>query len=117
MFDGWKSGQGKETKTVTGGITVIYSRIGEKADAVIQRIISKDNREWIVITSDRDIIRHAWASGCIPIPSENFLRVFEAAGQSDTEEETTESEEYQRKGNPRTPSKKEKALRRAFRKL
>ena len=35
---------------MTGGITVVYSRIGDKADAVIKRTISSDRREWIVVT-------------------------------------------------------------------
>jgi hypothetical protein len=53
VFDGWKSGSGKEEQSTTGGVRVIYSRLAEKADAVIKRIISKERKEWIVISSDR----------------------------------------------------------------
>jgi hypothetical protein len=51
VFDGWKSGSGREEQFTTGGVRVIYSRLGEKADAVIKRIISREKKEWIAITS------------------------------------------------------------------
>jgi predicted RNA-binding protein with PIN domain len=122
VFDGWKTGEGKESRSVIGGITVIFTRIGENADAVIKRIISSVKREWIVVTSDRDIVNHAWASGSIPVPAEAFLASLGKKGSpySDYSEEEVSEEEYpehQRKGNPRQPSKKEKAIIRALRKL
>ena len=101
----------------TGGIRVVYSRIGENADSVIKRIIKAEHREWIVVTSDRDIVRAVWSSGSIPISSEDFLSVLEPTEQPYTDDEVTEYRTYRRKGNPRTLSKKEKAIRRALRKL
>jgi predicted RNA-binding protein with PIN domain len=119
VFDGWRTGHGLENQTVTGGIRVIYSRIGEKADAVIKRIISSERREWIVISSDRDIANHAWASGSIPLSAEEFLNALERKGVSYFAEDEFEDEyrEPQRKGSPRKPSKKEKAIMRALNKL
>jgi predicted RNA-binding protein with PIN domain len=58
---------------VIGGIKVIYSRIGEKADSVIKRVISCKKCGWIVVTSDRDIADHAWATGSTPISGWDFL--------------------------------------------
>lgn len=120
VFDGWKSGEARENKSMTGGITVVYSRIGDKADSVIKRTISSIRREWIVVTSDRDIADHAWASGSVPVSSEDFLNAIErknmyrdiADGEYDEEDEI-----YPRKGNPRMLSKKEKAVVRALSKL
>ncbi len=104
-----------------GGIKVIYSRIGEKADSVIKRIISSDRREWIVVTSDRDIVNHAWTTASIPVSTGNFLKAVERKIPSYfDEEENDDSDEYiepRRKGNPRKLSKKEKAIRRALSKL
>ncbi len=122
VFDGWKSGSHKEETLKTGGITVIYSRLGETADYVIKRIISRDKREWIVITSDRDIASFAWANGSIAVPSDRFRAVLEEAGSPFAGEyeplyEDEISGARRSKGNPRTPSKKEKALMRALRKL
>ena len=118
VFDGWKTGEARESQSVLGGIKVIYTRLGEKADFVIKRIVSSDRREWIVVTSDRDIADHAWASGSIPVPSEDFLRALERKvppcfGDEDEED----YREPQRKGNPKKLSRKERVLRRAVSKL
>jgi predicted RNA-binding protein with PIN domain len=122
VFDGWKSGGSREETLKTGGIAVIYSRLGENADYVIKRIISRDKREWIVVTSDRDIATFAWANGCVALPSGRFRDVIEKAGSSLTGEyepldEDEASGARRGKGNPRTLSKKEKALMRVLRKL
>jgi predicted RNA-binding protein with PIN domain len=101
-------------------VTVIYSRIGEKADSVIKRIISLERSGWIVVTSDRDIADRAWAHGSVPISAEDFVRIFEqhVLDYSTTEEyEDKEYQEPRRKGSPRKLSKKEKAIRRALSKL
>jgi len=99
---------------------VIYSRTGEKADSVIKKIISGQRHGWIVVTSDRDISVHAWASGAVPISGENFLRFFRNKVVSYPDREEYEDNEYQeprKKGSPRKLSKKEKAIRRALNKL
>jgi predicted RNA-binding protein with PIN domain len=120
VFDGWKTGEARESRSVVGGIKVIYSKIGEKADSVIKHMISSDRREWIAVTSDREIADHAWASGSIPVTSEDFLKATERKISSSFPEEEEDEEDYrepQRKGNPRKPSKKEKAIKRALSKL
>lgn len=122
VFDGWKTGEGKENRSVVGGITVIYTRIGENADAVIKRIVAAKKREWLVVTSDRDIANFVWAAGSVPLPADAFLAFLERKRDPYSEysgEEMPDEEypEHQRKGNPRQPSKKEKAVMRALRKL
>lgn len=120
VFDGWKAGVGQESQSIIGGIKVIYSRLGEKADSAIKHIISSDRRQWVVVTSDRDIASHAWASGSVPIPSEDFLKAIE---KKQTEKEVLyedDNEEYSvtsRKGNPKRLSKKEKATKKILSKL
>ena len=121
VFDGWKTGGAQENHSVIGGIKVIYSRMGEKADSVIKRIISSERRGWIVVTSDRDIAARAWASGSVPISSEDFLN---AIAKIQTEKKNMYEEEYveeyvqtSRKGSPRMLSKKEKAIRNILHKL
>ena len=97
---------------------VIYSRVGEKADSVIKRIITSERREWIVATSDREIADHAWSFGSIPVPAEDFLSAMEKVESSPPPwEDEDENPQPHRKGNPRKPSRKEKALRRALSKL
>lgn len=87
---------------------------------MIKRIISSDRREWIVVTSDRDIASHAWSSGSIPISTGDFLMALEKEVITSEFNEEGYDEEYselRRKGNPRKLSKKEKAIRRALSKL
>ena len=120
VFDGWKSGGGEENQSMAGGVRVIYSRLGEKADSVIKRLISSDKRQWIVVTSDRDIADHAWRCGSVAVSSEEFQNVFEKSGKIDSGDfEFLEEEDYEpeKKGSPRKLSKKEKAKRRALSKL
>jgi predicted RNA-binding protein with PIN domain len=118
VFDGWKTGEANESHSIVGGIRIIYSRLGEKADSVIKRIISK-SQGCIVVTSDRDITAHAWPSGSIPITSEDFLNAIERR-QVEMGVEYENNDEYiksTRKGSPRKLSKKEKAIKRVLSKL
>jgi predicted RNA-binding protein with PIN domain len=132
VFDGYKNGAGTEHVTVRGGVKIIYSRLGERADDVIKRIISRDRKEWIVVTSDRSIADHAWSVSSVPIQSDGFYEaVLKQINRNKTETETTGKDvdellykdiddgEYGHslKGNPHRLSKKEKAIRRALGKL
>ncbi|MFN3396460.1 MAG: NYN domain-containing protein [Thermodesulfovibrionales bacterium] len=127
VFDGWRSGGIKEEQIEKGGIRIIYSRLGEKADSVIKRIISTERKEWIVITSDRDIVAEAWRCGSTPVSSEVFYERLMAedkprASGIGFEAEDKELEYYvlpstSPKGNPRRLSKKDKAIKRAISKL
>ncbi len=106
---------------------------------MIKRIVSKEHKEWIVVTSDRDIVNHAWSADSIPVSSDLFLdraaRHAELAAElseggpadkkdrqiSPTPLERDSKDDLQdrspRRGNPYRLSKKEKALRRALHKL
>lgn len=122
VFDGWKDGGGLENHSVRGGVRIIYSRLAEKADSVIKRIISSDKREWIVVSSDRDIAAHAWSTGSVPVASETFMEIaFKSANYLQETDEDGDDENYgidiSRKGNPSRPSKKEKTIQRALDKL
>jgi predicted RNA-binding protein with PIN domain len=120
VFDGWKSGSCKEEHLSTGGIKVIYSRLGEKADSVIKKIITSVKREWIVISSDREIMACAWACGSVPVSSSEFHSLLDYTGESFGGEyyvSDVETPGECKKGNPKRLSKKQKALIRALRKL
>jgi predicted RNA-binding protein with PIN domain len=117
VFDGWRTGRGQESQHVTGRIKVIYSRIGENADSVIKRIISSERREWIVVTSDREIAAYAWSSGSVPVSSDNFLSAMERNRPTAADEDEEGYPEPRRKGSSRKLSKKDRAVRRALSKL
>lgn len=121
VFDGWKEGRAEGGGAVTGGIRVVYSPLGEKADVVIKRAVSQSRGQLIVVSSDREIQGHAWARGSVPVDSEVFMRRLEQAGRPEEaapeDEEEYEAGETGRRGNPRKPSKRQKALRRVLSKL
>jgi predicted RNA-binding protein with PIN domain len=120
VFDGWKSGGQREESVVVGGIRVVYSRLGEKADSVIKRIICTGKKEWIVISSDREIVVRAWSCGSVPVPSGTFESFLEHSGKTVTGEFEPLDEDREtlpRQGRARTPSKKEKAILRVLKKL
>jgi predicted RNA-binding protein with PIN domain len=136
VFDGHKTGRGNESAAVRGGVAVIYSGLGERADDVIKRVITRDRREWIVVTSDKDIVHHAWSVNSIPVPSDEFAGIviketgvksalqedgyhtdmlMESGEGKDLDEDDENSRAWQ--GNPHKLSKREKSVRRALNKL
>ncbi len=130
VFDGYKNGAGVESVAVRGGVKIIYSRLGERADDVIKRIITRDRKEWIVVSSDREIANHVWSVNSIPISSDKFYEIIskmvKRGFNTDKDNEGIDEFSYKDredeypgflKGNPHRLSKKEKAIRRALSKL
>jgi len=117
VFDGWQEGWSTETREKKKGIEVIFSRLGEKADDVIKRLVKEKGSGVIVITSDRDVARFAQRMDVAVIPSEQFREKLEK-GPSDMIEESPEEErEVKKKGPSRRLSKQEKRTRAASKKL
>jgi len=104
VFDGAKAGEPTESRTIEGGVSVVYTRLGETADAVIKKMLTGE-RHHIVITSDREIQSHAWAHNSTPLDSEDFMCVLEEGGPGGPS------------ASRRSLSKKDKARRRAIEKL
>jgi hypothetical protein len=122
VFDGHKGGMGPQNRSVKGGVEIVYSGLGESADNLIKRMISAGRRDWIVITSDREIAQFAWSREAVPVPSERFANILDGAGMSQDgrDEGSDDDEEYDqmpRGGNPHKLSKKDRALQRALGKL
>ncbi len=121
VFDGYKNGMATEQVSFNGHVKVIYTRLGERADDVIKKIVSNERREWIVVTADRDIADHAWAAGSVPVAPEKFVDIITRHRLKDIDEpladEEDDEERHARRGNPHQFSKKEKALRRVLSKL
>ena len=63
VFDGWQEGFGAEHREHRGGIEVVYSRRGERADQVIQRLAAEFGRDCAVVSSDREVADFAKAQG------------------------------------------------------
>jgi len=120
VFDGWLGGWTTEQREIKRGIEVIYSRLGEKADEVIKRLVREEGSAAIVITSDREISRFAERMGAAVIPSDQFQEKLEhASGRFEEGLEDQEEEErgVKKKGLARRLSKKEKRTKAALKKL
>ena len=118
VFDGWLEGWSRETREKRKGIEVIFSKLGEKADEVIKRLVKEKGSGAVVITSDRDVARFAQKMDVAVIPSEQFREKLEQRSSSMREEGPEEEESgMKKKGPSRRLSKKEKKNRAASKKL
>ncbi len=120
VFDGWQGGWSTEKRERKKGIELLFSRIGEKADEVIKRLIREKGSGVIVVTSDREISNFADKLSVPVIPSEQFRERMEQSTSTRGKEEYDVEEEEKRlkkKGSPRQLSKKEKRLRNSLKKL
>jgi hypothetical protein len=121
VFDGWQGGWSTEKKERRKGIELIFSKIGEKADEVIMRLIREKGSGAVVVTSDREIASYADRLSVPVISSEQFQGKLERSSfefrkeiwKKDEEEEERET----KKGPSRRLSKKEKRKLAALKKL
>src|SRR3972149_6056353 len=90
VFDGWKGGQPSETHEKCHGINVIYSRLGEKADQVINKLLSAPTKSWIVVSSDREIYNFAEHRTIVAITKDEFEAKLDGAAITGRQEENTE---------------------------
>jgi len=72
VFDGWQQGFVTERREHRSGIEVIYSRRGEKADQVIQRLAAEFGSDCAVVSSDREVANHAKAQGALVLGASEF---------------------------------------------
>ena len=122
VFDGWQQGQLTEQREHRAGVQVIYSKRGERADQVIQRLSREYGADCAVVSSDREVARTATVSGAFVLGAQEFAlklwAVPSSAGTAhkelDTQEEDARPRDPKKKGNPR---KLPKALRQRTRQL
>jgi uncharacterized protein len=123
VFDGWQQGWSTERREHRLGLEVIFSRKGEKADQVIQRLAAEFGSDCAVVSSDREIVDFAKAWGAFVMKAHEFARKLQGASNStgvsaykelDTGEDLRPKRGPEKRGNPR---KLPKALRQRSRKL
>ena len=111
VFDGEKGGWATESHERTLGINIVFSRLGEKADDVIKRIVKGHEEEYTVITSDKEVASFAETWGHTAIPSEEFIpklqhsRGGESGMEKDEDAEGNQTLATKKRGNPRKSSK------------
>ena len=110
VFDGWQQGQPFESKEHRAGVQVIYSKRGERADQVIQRLAREYGSGCAVVSSDREIVNAARAHGAFIIGAQEFSGKLQSPTMSgatiahkelDTAEDLQPRRGPEKKGNPR----------------
>jgi predicted RNA-binding protein with PIN domain len=120
VFDGWQAGWGTEKRERKKGIELIFSRLGEKADEVIKRLVKEKGSGATVVTSDRDVSRYAERMAVAVIRSDQFKEKIERAISKPGKEIEPDEEEgkgMKKKGPSRRLSKRERRRRAALKKL
>lgn len=129
VFDGWENGSPLEERDRQGGIAIVYSRRGEKADEVIKRMVLHPGEEIVVVTSDREVAAYADRKGAASLTSLEFEAViFRTAASAmtagdcppDKEEDQEDSRQAGgrgKKGPAHRLSRREKAAQTRFKKL
>jgi len=119
VFDGWQGGWSTEKREKRKGIELIFSKLGEKADEVIKRLVREKGTGVTVISSDRELSRYAEKMAVAAVSSDQFKEKVENAlmkGEKDFQDEEERGGE-KKKGPSRMLSKKEKRTRSALKKL
>ncbi len=110
VFDGWQQGQPSEQREHRSGVQVIYSKRGERADQVIQRLARQYGSDCAVVSSDHEIVNAARAHGAFVMNAQEFASKLwtspRASGrvpykELDTGEDITPRRGPEKKGNPR----------------
>ncbi|MGQ9647750.1 MAG: NYN domain-containing protein [Thermodesulfobacteriota bacterium] len=119
VFDGWQGGWPTEKREKKKGIELVFSRLGEKADEVIKRLVKEKGAAVTVISSDREVSRYAEKMAVAAVSSAQFKEKMERTLQKgrQTLEDEGESRGEKRKGPSRRLSKREKRVRSALKKL
>ncbi|MBX3325727.1 MAG: NYN domain-containing protein [Nitrospira sp.] len=110
VFDGWQQGHPSEQREHRSGMQVIYSKRGERADQVIQRLAREYGPDCAVVSSDHEIACAARAHGAFVMGAQEFASKLRASSlpsgsvphkELDTGEDFTVRRGPEKKGNPR----------------
>ena len=118
VFDGWRSGWVNEVEEKKEGITVVYSRQGEKADSVIVRLARAKGNGCVVVSSDREVRNAVERFGAVAIYAGEFTAILRNLDRSFEDNENFDLEpRSSKKGNPSRLSKIERKRQEKLKKL
>jgi uncharacterized protein len=111
VFDGARRGGGVPAG---GQVQVVFSRPPETADDVLRRLASELRSGAVVVSSDRAVRDTAERAGAAAVTAEQFVAALEPDEDDDRDDD---EEPPPRGGNPRRPSRAERAASRVLRRL
>lgn len=124
VFDGWQLGRSTEQREHRAGVQVIYSKRGERADQVIQRLAREYGEDCAVVSSDHEIMNVARVHGAFIIGAQEFaqkLRGPSAPSRTIPHKELDPGDDVrsraarEKKGNPKKLPKSQRQRDRRFR--
>jgi len=84
IFDGTNAPPFSQQENQIKGIKVKFSRKGELADSLINRMVNREREKALVVSSDLDIVNFAAARGAATISSSDFEEKITMAVYMDT---------------------------------
>ena len=109
VFDGWRTGPAKESSEKSAGVSIIYSRLGEKADQVIIRIAREKGSGAVVVSSDREIRSAVERGGAVAIYAAEFIRILKSIDVVGFEDDADDDYDVaDKRGNPNRLGKAER---------
>ena len=124
VFDGWQQGRPVERREHQAGVQVIYSKRGERADQVIQRLARDYGADCAVVSSDQEVARSAKVSGAFVLGAQEFAMKLWSSPRGgmghkelDTQEEEPPARDPKKKGNPRKLPKAERLRNRQLKRF
>jgi len=125
VFDGWQQDSPVEGREHRSGVQVIYSKRGEKADQVIQRLAREYGTDCAVVSSDREIVNTARSQGAFTITAQEFAGRLGRSNtmgtiphkELDTGEDLQPRRGPEKKGNPRKLPKSQRQRNRQLKRF
>lgn len=97
VFDAQDAGKKSRSEKTVGGVRVVFTRHGERADDAIVDIAEKNKGlERVVVSSDNEVARGSRRRGAVVVSSEEFL---ERLGDALLEYDETEDDEGESGGD------------------
>ena len=118
VFDGWRLGRNDEVLQKKDGVSIIYSRLNEKADSVIVRLAREKGSGCVIVTSDREIRSAVERFGAVAVSAGEFSRILRTldAGSSG-DDYADEDRNAPKGGNPKRASKSDRRRNEKLKKL
>jgi len=79
VFDGGNAPNYSQHRDRVRGIEIVYSRSGETADTIIQRMAAQEREKALMVSSDREVVDYAAGRGCATVSSPEFEEKMEMA--------------------------------------
>lgn len=126
VFDGWQHGRSTEQREHRAGVQLIYSKRGERADQVIQRLAREYGTDCAVVSSDHEIMNVARAHGAFVMRAHEFAQKLSGLSspsgtvphkELDPGDDVRSGRRLEKKGNPRKLSKSQRQRDRQFRRF